>query len=244
MGRTVGQRRHQFACALAVALAIGIGAPAVHAESPDTASVHSLKAGAWAMQFGISDNFTLTNFNGGSISLKCHITDRSAIRLGVAASADASDSDSRQTYLPADTLWRKTGRSDSRQSISLLADYVSYPLSTRRMNLFLGVGPTVSFQRARTDDDRYVAVRDTTTVSETDYDVWSVGAVGSCGVEWFATPDISLHAEYRASLVYRSMDDIRASPSYSDLTSIRDDRSSSGVSLSLASVKFGLSAYF
>lgn len=42
---------------------------------------NSLKSGMWAIQFGIGSDFTLTNLDDATLSLKSHLTPNSAIRL-------------------------------------------------------------------------------------------------------------------------------------------------------------------
>ncbi|MEO6693917.1 MAG: hypothetical protein ABIY50_10990, partial [Ignavibacteria bacterium] len=44
----------------------------------------SLKKGSWALQFGISNKFTLNEFDGASFSIKRHNTSTTAIRLVIA----------------------------------------------------------------------------------------------------------------------------------------------------------------
>ena len=56
---------------------------AQESQNSDTTFINSLKPGTWSVQFGISSNFTLTNYNGYNISLKRHSTDRQAWRLGI-----------------------------------------------------------------------------------------------------------------------------------------------------------------
>jgi len=42
---------------------------------------NSLKKGMWSVQFAISDNFTLSNFDGAAISVKRHFSRHLALRL-------------------------------------------------------------------------------------------------------------------------------------------------------------------
>ncbi len=236
--------RRSLACAIAAALVIGVAAPGAQAESPtDTASVHSLRPGAWALQFGISDNFTLTNFEGGSVSVKRHLTDSSAVRLGVTASASSNDSEYAETALPPDTLVSRHVSDGTQHRMSVSADYVAYPLLARRMNLFLGVGLVGSYSRSRGQTDVYDA-RFGATERDSELDQWSVGISGSIGVEWFAAPSISFHAEYGGALRYYSNKQTSTMPWQSGSMSRKSVTSSTATSFSLSSVRFGLSAYF
>jgi hypothetical protein len=60
--------------------------------SAQTSYLDSLD-GKYALQFQISENFTLSDFQGAILSGKYHLGKRSAIRLGLSINFDDSDSD-------------------------------------------------------------------------------------------------------------------------------------------------------
>ena len=71
-----------IAAVLVVVTAPGSGT-AQETQSP-------LVGGAWALQFRVSENFTLSTFEGSVVSLKRHYSPSTALRLGVSLAPVAS----------------------------------------------------------------------------------------------------------------------------------------------------------
>ena len=70
--------------------------------------------GKFALQFRITDNFSLSNFQGTILSGKYHFSKRDAIRLGISLSLSSSDSETELNRLDTtivdkskDDLWEK-----------------------------------------------------------------------------------------------------------------------------------------
>ena len=164
-----------------------------------------LAPGARAIQFQIGDNFEVRSFDGLSVSFKRHSTAESAWRLGVMLDLEIDDADMEGSTTTTDVLLVQSQDRDSngqRLRVDLLQ--LRYPSPGRSACWYWGMGPRLRFSRFETE---------TTTVNGTDpvFDEqftrqyshsWSVGALGVGGVEWFVTGDVSLHAEYAASLEY------------------------------------------
>jgi hypothetical protein len=55
--------------------------------------------GKYALQFQISDNFKLTNFQGTTFSGKYHFGCRNAVRVGLSVNLSNTDSEANQTLL-------------------------------------------------------------------------------------------------------------------------------------------------
>jgi hypothetical protein len=199
--------------------------------------VNSLQDGAWALQFGIGSNFTLNAFNGATISVKKHLSDRSAVRVGITVSALSSDSDV-LIASSQDTLLRAAESGRDTYGASLGLEWVRYFRPEARWSFFAGLGPSVSFaHNAFTDKSvNETIVRDDKTK------LWGFGVNGLFGGEWFATRVIGIHAEYRIGAGYSetSEDGITRGPGV-DSEVHREDKS---WSLSPGFVRFGLSAYF
>jgi hypothetical protein len=70
---------------------------------------NSLKEGVWAMQFGISSNFTLTSFQGSTLALKYQLSDRDAIRGGITINGSTSNGNSSSSESIADTNYEGSG---------------------------------------------------------------------------------------------------------------------------------------
>ncbi len=54
-------------------------------QTDSTDADNSIAEGVWALQFSISNNFTLTPFKGTMLSAKYHLSTTNAIRFGVYA---------------------------------------------------------------------------------------------------------------------------------------------------------------
>lgn len=232
--------------------------PQVSDSTPKTESQrpNSLKPGAWALQFQISDQFrSFSGLQGFGLSLKYHFTRAGALRFGVGLGLSTSDFDETSRRFLADTVRGKgagTAEGDI-QSVDFAAQYVLYVTLGREINLFLGTGPLVRYAHSRregTDNSSSFGSTGWRNYIRKETQ-WNVGASGLFGAEWFANKSISLHAEYGISLTYQSQeftgngietssDPYRGTQTYS--FEVKDN--SHSLSFSLANVKFGLSVYF
>jgi hypothetical protein len=164
-----------------------------------------LAPGARAIQFQIGDNFELRAFDGMSISYKRHGSADSAWRLGVMLDLEIDDKDMEGSIAFTDDLLVESQVVDSngqRLRVDLLQ--LRYPSPGRSVCWYWGVGPRVRFSRF---EEETTAVRESPSVSDAQFvreygHSWGVGALGVGGVEWFVSGDVSLHAEYAASLEY------------------------------------------
>jgi hypothetical protein len=220
-----------------MSLVIWSSAYAQSEQSEAGEAKNSLRAGVWALQFRINNNFTLGGFQGGVISLKHHRSARSAFRLGLSLGFAADDD---QSYLTTrnDTVIvdGKQDRRNNRQNVRLDLQYVRYPNPGSRVNLFVGVGPLLSYYR------NYYEQESNTAVAYQERTSWGVGASGQLGVEWFATKSISLHAEYGVFIQYVwSSEEGQTVDTTTRRVTSGDGRS---VNFGASSLLFGLSAYF
>lgn len=203
-------------------------ATAAQAQAEQTEAVrNSLTGGSWSMQFRIGDNFSLSSFEGSTISLKKHFTDKSALRLGVSVSHANDDQiivSSRSTdieYGYSDPNLDRSqsdyrvgddkGYGRSRTTAGVSAVYMYYPTPQKKISAFFGVGPSIRYAKSTrsSDIDNPVITNsvDSSTRFATDSDewastTWSYGANFACGVEWFAGKNISFMAEYSLGASY------------------------------------------
>ncbi len=206
---------------------------------------NSLETGAWALQFQISRNFTLSRFEGSVISAKRHFSGKKSLRFGLSLNASISDVEQNSKQFASDTL-RQILKADSDsdvQSIELNVQYLFYPSPEKEINLFLGVGPMIGFNRSNSETG---SERETPnpveSTSKRTSKRWSLGISANLGAEWFATKSISFLAEYGLSLNY-----IWSKDSRTDSTTgivIESENKSKFFNLSATSVTFGLSVYF
>jgi hypothetical protein len=186
---------------------------AAYADTPppgDDARKNSLVPGAWAIQFQIEDDIGVKAFNGMSISLKRHVSSQSAFRLGATLWVNSSDGEDTGSSVQADTVVATTHRENDSNSQGIRIDllYMRYPATASRVSWFWGAGPLVRYSRSEQESkSTYTATSGTqSSTSEQESDAWGVGGMGTMGGEWFATKEVSFHAEYFALLEYSSND--------------------------------------
>jgi hypothetical protein len=223
-------------------------------QAQDTlAERNSLKAGACALQFGISSNFTLISFQGTTVSIKYQLSDKTAIRGGISVSGSTNNASGIVIGLNADTSigFLPTNSSSSSQGISFILQYLWYMNPSGPIHFFVGLGPSVSYSYSKNNYDNpsdagsylYVYAQSSSSTQ------WGVGATGSVGIEWFPSQWFSLRAEYGESLQYRwgsnnstveySTTSVSNVPYHSE-----NSGTSKGWSLSSSSVSFGLNVYW
>lgn len=208
-----------------------------------------LHRGTWALQFALGSAFSRRSSEGFTISAKRHMSERSALRIGVDLFGyiDAADLD-RTGYSYVDSSENRSSASDDRnaQGITLFTQYVNYSAFKKPIGIYWGLGPLVRFSRHHgisEGRDYYDPEIFTYTRKYTDYAL-SAGATGALGVEWFATKRISITAEYGASLEYQyawAKSTVESSQVYNNTSYKQTARS---LRWSLQNVLFGISVYF
>ena len=90
------------------------------------AEINSLKAGVWALQFGISSNFTLSSFQGTTISAKYQTSTTNAWRAGITLNGSTASDTRLQVPTQPDTFARSssTNGSNSSESIVIKVQYL------------------------------------------------------------------------------------------------------------------------
>jgi len=216
-------------------------------EQTEDTRRNSLEAGAWAIQFQITEEIGLKPFNGMMISLKRHLSEGSAVRLGVNLNLNYDDTEWTDENTPADTL-RYVSRSTQKQngqSVELDLMYMGYPNVRAPVNFFWGTGPLIEYSRGHRESER-VATALTETFTQTDESSshsWEAGVLGAAGIEWFATKAISFHAEYRARASYRTSE-VEQSSMYDSESHVSTTADRTSWQFSAVNVILGLSVYF
>ena len=219
-------------------------------QSPDSTS---LREGALALQFGIAGNFTLTSFQGTTISMKYQLSSKNAIRGGITLGGRTNDGSNTVSGSYADTsIGSISGKnSSSSQNISFTIQYLKYLNPNGPVHFYTAIGPSVLYSYSKSNSDNPYSgesylYRDIYSSSSTQ---WGIGATVSAGVEWFPSRWFSLRAEYGESLQYQWGSSTSTSD-YTYTTSARvpshyeSSGTSKGWSLGSSSVSFGLSVYW
>jgi opacity protein-like surface antigen len=200
--------------------------------------------GKRAFQFGIQDNFNLQAFQGGTISYKKHFSNSKAYRLGLDL---VFDFDSDENAIVIDDILTSMGESDrNTQRINLRVQRLFYRNQTSRVKPFLGIGPVFGFGHSKiktiSENPRIGMIRENTSTSYS----WSFGITGIAGIEWFASSNISLLAEYSSEVLYKYSN--TKSERYDSFVDDGTTRISDGTYKNLefqpSHVRFGLSVYF
>lgn len=203
---------------------------------------HSIHKGSRALQFRIANNFTLSDFQGIAFSGKKHISENSAVRLGIDLNIEFSTSDRDVRRYYQDTTLTTTKDDISKQMFIMRIQYMRYLELEKSVKFFWAAGPTARFNREITETEYYDSYRDVNFDLRDEYKYWSIGGSGALGAEWFATPNISFHSEYVISMIYAwrktRNDDAAGTEIDRDISKIkRFDISATGIN-------FGLSVYF
>jgi len=206
---------------------------------------NSIKKGVWALQFQITNNFTLSSFDGSVLSAKYHLSKTRALRLGLGVDLVLVDSDDRVVDTRADTLSAEfSEEADSdRWGFELNLQYLFYPIPDGNIHLFFGAGPLLGYDRVdseitRSSIDSFSELLTATNKTSS----WSVGVSSVLGVEWFAAKQISILAEYGLSLRYQWIESSRMNVA-NDRTLTHDEERDT-FTVNASAVRFGLSVYF
>ena len=213
--------------------ALSFATPAAAQEVDDDEPPHSLQEDAWALQFGIGQNFTLNAFEGTAISLKRHTSAEHAWQIGLGLDGGIG----RQKVEPDSG---DTGEQDRNNvDVKLTARYLVYPMLTEgaqfdKLQLFAGAGPLISYGR-----QEYGEPGD----YKRTYTNFTAGLSAVLGAEWFVTKRISLNAYYESALTYLRRTTAE-SQEESQEDGFEEEEVLSRFSLGGRGVTFGLSVYF
>jgi len=201
----------------------------------NTSYLDSLE-GKYALQFQVSDNFNLTNFQGTTFSGKYHFGCRSAVRLGL--SVDFGDTEQDATTNQYDTVNVATNNLDQNSfGITLKTQYIRYIMETNEIAFYCGGGPFINYNTLSretkltgTSNDRYY--------KETS-DNFSIGLDLIFGVEWFFNKSMSLSAEYGLNFSYRTR-----SQEYNPNDAVSTKTDETSYKIAGNNINFGISVYF
>jgi len=211
-------------------------------NSTDSSKTNPLQEGAWAVQFQISNNFTLQSFGGANISLKRHFTPNSAVRLSVSISGRSTRINDDQYKDDFNSVVIDGISNDDIFSINLNPQYLFYFNPNKNPVVYFGIGPYVNYQTNTTDqqsnsyDTLYTSSK-TNRVS----DQFSIGIKGVFGIEIFLNDFLSIHSEYTSSAYYNYR---KSSNIYSTQPIQKRIQEYDAIYFEGNGVLFGLSVYF
>ncbi len=224
-------------------------------QKPDSTN---LKCGTWALQFGISSNFTLTSFQGSTIGAKYQLSQSRAIRGGITLNGNTNNGPSSYSGSIGDSsAGTMPGNSSAKSAnISFVIQYLWYMNPNGPVHLYAGFGPSVLYDYYHSSfnnpylynngNDQSYWVKENYNYVSTE---WAVGAAEVVGVEWFACRWLSLHADYSEVIEYvwgsSSSNRSYNAPSNTSYISnaLSNSASSKGWELNNSAVGFGLNVY-
>ncbi len=190
--------------------------------------------GKYALQFQISDNFNLTNFQGTTFSGKYNFECRSAVRVGLTVNYNNADANSSETLLDTNIV-NTTDANQNVFGLTIRTQYIHYVPTMYDILFFFGGGPFVGFNSGTNESNANYL--DPMHRKET-LDDFFAGLDAIVGVEWFFTKNMSLSAEYGLRFTYNS-----STRKFEDEHSIRESTMKRYI-IGGGDINFGISVYF
>lgn len=222
----------KFRILISLLLLLLISVPSTYSQS--TSYLDSLD-GKFALQFQITDNFTLSDFQGTIFSGKYHFSKRDAIRLGLML--EFADSELESEISRLDTIDTDEAKEDlSSIGFTINAQYIRYLTITDDIALFLGTGPFVNF--FDNTSERIINYEGNEYLRKSTRTGYTIGLDMLIGTEWWFHKQMSLSAEYGLKLSYRSSEDNFSD----DVTEATANITSFFITDN--NIKFGITVYF
>jgi len=202
--------------------------------SQNTSYLDSLD-GKFALQFQITDNFQLSNFQGTVLSGKYHFSCRDAVRLGISVELGDSESEINIVYPDTSTV-SKSENDGNKFGITIKTQYIHYFNGTKEITFFGGVGPFFTYSKQ--NENRKSIIDEIETSSEAETNLFSTGIDIIAGVEWMFYTNMSLSAEYGLNFSYWSLENIYNE----DSKEVKSENTTFNISGN--HINFGITVYF
>ncbi len=178
----------------------------------------------YAFQFTVPDFLKFSGFEGSLISMKYHLNDHSALRIGVNANLGSSKNND-QTNNVSDSLFANNENKDRSYSFSITLPYLYYFHPQKTIKFYSGMGPRLYYgyyylKAHQQFDAPQQSTINTLNRKNTDF---RIGLRALAGVEWFFHQSMSLNLEYGALLEY-SHSKITSDSESIKQTSVRQER--------------------
>jgi len=200
-------------------------------------------AGKFALQFQITDNFTLSSFQGGTFSGKYHFSNNSALRLGVTLSQSNIDEEYSETNVYPDiTNIGSTENNYSNYQISFSLQYIDYLKTINSIAMFYGGG--VNYFTSPQNRESSAKYEVPTVSNSADYNNYGFGVSLLIGVEWFVRSNMGITAEYGTGYQYSAYEKVNVNEDIINDISRNSKSTQTRYGFSPSSVRFGISIYF
>lgn len=191
----------------------------------------ALQPGSRALQFQITDDFSLDSFSGTLISYKYQKTNTLATRIGVSLNGQVIGIDvSNSADETSDITWNV--------NLGMSYTWLHYINPDAEIKFYYGYGPgvTIGYQKSETEVENTNGNPRNITLKTK---FIGLAGLGYAGVEWFFTESMSLHAEYSAAIRFTFRGTERTGVSNAGA-----EKNSTLLELGGEGVRFGISVYF
>lgn len=191
--------------------------------------------GKYALQFQISQNFTLSSFQGSVISGKYNFSENDAIRLGVGINTNNQENNELNTYSNQAPNYSRVN-TNIFNNYSVGIQYIRNNYYSNGINFYFGGGPNIGYYY---NGNTYKDINGGSRSIETQ---WSYGIGALAGVEWYFLDRMSLSAEY--GILFNHYEDTKSNTQIVAQSGSGIESKINGFNVNGNSVRFGLSVYF
>ncbi|MFO7444939.1 MAG: hypothetical protein R6W90_01175 [Ignavibacteriaceae bacterium] len=189
----------------------------------------------YALQFQLSSNFTLSSFQGTTLSGKYHFPDNLALRVGLSVTAQNREGTGDLAYQDENYLKYPYADKSDAYGIDITVQLIKYFPVEKNWFIYAGGGPFISGNKENSKRD---FESDALADEETENKVSEAGVKFSGGVEWLVSSNIGIMAEYGFNISWGSS----KSKSYNYSTHRNSDWDF--FRIQTVPVKVGISVYF
>jgi opacity protein-like surface antigen len=203
-------RKSEVLAAVIVLSLVGLSSGIFCQESEKEDSQACVPENKWGLQFSISKNFQLSNFQGTTLSLIRKLNEKRSLRAGISISGQSGENRSTITSLPQDSLMSKNKADNQNYNLDLSFDYLFTSELNDKISFYFGAGPILGLMNYDTKQyaDSLKQINSTMIVTKTFLQSnkqtgWSIGLSGIAGIAWQVHKKILIHAEYKSTLYYQ-----------------------------------------
>lgn len=187
--------------------------------------------GKYALQFQITQNFSLSSFQGSIISGKYNFSENDAVRLGISINSNTQDNNGLNTYNNQSQKYSNINTSVV-NNYSIMVQYIKNNYYLSGINFYYGGGPNIGYYYS---ESNYKDISQNNRAIERQ---WNYGINAIAGVEWYFINNMSLSAEY--GILFNHFEDVKANTQIN----VGSESKTNGFQVNAYSVRFGLAVYF
>lgn len=157
-----------------------------------------------AFQYDMGYDFASESIIPIVFSLKYHLSDKTALRLGVGFIPGEEGPGRRHMNDTLRNFENFDHHENNPEQLNFTLNYMFYPAPKADVNLFFGLGPRFGFGEEQFGNPPNGPENvENDSNEERINNSWSIGLSGVIGAEWFAARSISFFTEYDAAFSYR-----------------------------------------